>query len=74
MSNDKFRFESEVDDAKPEPADVDLRMPLFLKRISSRRWVKDCGKHVNKISARYPYLDLVEYASPEPVGESHKTD
>ena len=32
MSNDKFRFESEVNDTKPEPADVDLWMPLFFCR------------------------------------------
>ncbi len=37
MSNDKFRFESEVNDAKPEPTNVDLRMPLFFCRIVSRR-------------------------------------
>ena len=37
MSNDKFRFESELNNAKPEPADVDLRMPLFFCRVVSRR-------------------------------------
>ncbi len=39
MSNSKSRFECEVDDAKPEPADTDLRMSLYFSLVVSCRWL-----------------------------------